>query len=199
MKQRTTAPTVSNEYYRGTAWGGLNKCIVINKNTGFVLPNCVGYAWGRWCESQGLKTCNLSRGNAEDWWNFRDGYQRGQTPRTGAVMCWRKGRTGYQGDGAGHVCFVEEVYPDGSVKTSESNYSGTVWFSQIRRPPYVIPGQVFQGFIYQPGGKTVEELAREVIRGEWGNGAERRRKLTEAGYDYNAVQRKVNEIMRGTK
>lgn len=43
--------------------------------------------------------------------------------------------------------------------------------------------------------KTVEELAREVIAGKWGNGEERKIKLTNAGYDYSAVQSKVNEIL----
>lgn len=42
--------------------------------------------------------------------------------------------------------------------------------------------------------KTVDELANEVIRGEWGNGEERRKRLTEAGYDYAAVQNRVNEL-----
>ena len=46
-----------------------------------------------------------------------------------------------------------------------------------------------------PSKKTVDELAREVIRGEWGNGSERRVRLTQAGYDYNAVQNRVNEIL----
>ena len=43
--------------------------------------------------------------------------------------------------------------------------------------------------------KTVEELAREVIAGKWGNWEERKIKLTNAGYDYSAVQAKVNEIL----
>ena len=44
--------------------------------------------------------------------------------------------------------------------------------------------------------KTIDTIAREVIQGRWGNGADRRRKLTEAGYDYSAVQRRVNELLR---
>lgn len=44
--------------------------------------------------------------------------------------------------------------------------------------------------------KSVDELAREVIRGEWGNGEERKRRLTEAGYDYKTVQARVNELLR---
>ena len=43
--------------------------------------------------------------------------------------------------------------------------------------------------------KSVDELAREVIRGEWGNGSDRRIRLTQAGYDYDAVQKRVNEIL----
>ncbi len=44
-------------------------------------------------------------------------------------------------------------------------------------------------------GKSVEELAREVIKGKWGNGADRKQRLTAAGHDYSAVQRKVNELL----
>lgn len=44
--------------------------------------------------------------------------------------------------------------------------------------------------------KSVDTLAKEVIQGKWGNGAERKQKLTAAGYDYNAVQKRVNELMK---
>ncbi len=44
--------------------------------------------------------------------------------------------------------------------------------------------------------KSVETLAREVIQGKWGNGAEREQRLTAAGYDYSAVQKCVNEILK---
>ena len=40
-----------------------------------------------------------------------------------------------------------------------------------------------------------EELAKEVIRGDWGNGDERKKKLREAGYDPAVIQAKVNEIL----
>lgn len=45
--------------------------------------------------------------------------------------------------------------------------------------------------------KTIDELAQEVIAGKWGNGSERRNRLESAGYDYNAVQNRVNEILGG--
>ena len=48
-----------------------------------------------------------------------------------------------------------------------------------------------------PSKKSVDELAREVIRGEWGNGSDRRVRLERAGYDYDVVQNRVNEILEG--
>lgn len=44
--------------------------------------------------------------------------------------------------------------------------------------------------------KSIDELAKEVIDGKWGTGEERKKRLTEAGYDYRAVQDRVNEICR---
>ena len=43
--------------------------------------------------------------------------------------------------------------------------------------------------------KSVDTLAKEVIAGKWGNGEERKQKLTAAGYDYSAVQKRVNEML----
>lgn len=44
--------------------------------------------------------------------------------------------------------------------------------------------------------KTIDELAQEVIDGKWGDGEDRKTKLEKAGYDYNAVQDRVNEILK---
>lgn len=49
----------------------------------------------------------------------------------------------------------------------------------------------------EPPKKSVDELAREVIRGEWGVDPERTKRLTAAGYDAKAVQKRVNEILSG--
>ena len=45
--------------------------------------------------------------------------------------------------------------------------------------------------------KTVAEIAQEVLDGKWGNGIERKNKLTKAGYDYSAVQVEVNRLVKG--
>lgn len=54
----------------------------------------------------------------------------------------------------------------------------------------------FSAFITteEGAGKSVDELAREVLQGKWGNDAERKKRLEAAGYDYAAVQKKVNQL-----
>ncbi|MDE6024454.1 MAG: 1,4-beta-N-acetylmuramidase, partial [Lachnospiraceae bacterium] len=50
-----------------------------------------------------------------------------------------------------------------------------------------------------PKNKTIDELADEVIAGKWGIDKDRKEMLTAAGYDYNAVQARVNQILSKKK
>ena len=43
---------------------------------------------------------------------------------------------------------------------------------------------------------TNQELALEILAGKWGNGVERREKITAAGYNYMAVQNIVNQLVK---
>lgn len=45
--------------------------------------------------------------------------------------------------------------------------------------------------------KSVSEVAQEVIAGKWGTGADRKNRLTAAGYNYTEVQNEVNNILKG--
>ena len=47
--------------------------------------------------------------------------------------------------------------------------------------------------------KTELEIAQEILEGKWGNGEERRKKLADAGYDYNKVQTEVNKLVSPPK
>lgn len=47
------------------------------------------------------------------------------------------------------------------------------------------------------GKKDVTTVAKEVLAGAWGNGDERKNRLTAAGYDYAAVQAEVNRLASG--
>lgn len=46
---------------------------------------------------------------------------------------------------------------------------------------------------------SVEEVAKQVIAGKYGNGDERKKKLTALGYNYDEVQKKVNELLKVSK
>lgn len=156
--QRTTAPDESNAYYYAD-----NPFY----QSGYGLPNCTCYAWGRFWECGGGLRPSLSLGNAENWYGHADGYARGQTPRVGAVICWRKGIAGNSSDGAGHVGIVEAVNEDGTIVTSESAYNGYMFRTKTRSNDGNWGGgsaYTFQGFIYNPvdfdgtGGIDIEPI-----------------------------------------
>ena len=48
----------------------------------------------------------------------------------------------------------------------------------------------------QPNVKPVEDVAREVIAGHWGRGNVRRKRLTDAGWDADAIQAEVTRIFK---
>lgn len=84
-------------------------------------------------------------------------------------------------------------------RPSRYNYGQTMWqWGLDKIDGYDIDGDIcFCEYSKpDPEKKTVDEIANEVIRGDWGNGEERKERLTAAGYDYLEVQRKVNEKLK---
>lgn len=172
FKKRTQAPDLNDVNYICVGYKnnkkkeGKNKCIdagTRHGHPGYALPNCTGYAWGRFMEILG-ETPKLSTGNAGDWYSYKaDGYERGNTPKVGAVACWSKSGA------AGHVAIVEEVTNNGEgVKCSGSGYSNTWerrWFNQsgTKSEGYwsgsISKGYKFQGFIYNPKATDYSDLA----------------------------------------
>lgn len=76
-------------------------------------------------------------------------------------------------------------------------YVGGAW---VDPTPYLQGAKVLEGYGVTPTpnpSKTIDELAREVIAGKWGNNPGRKEALINAGYDYSAVQARVNEILAG--
>lgn len=51
----------------------------------------------------------------------------------------------------------------------------------------------------KPQPKPIDQIADEVIAGQWGNGSDRKKRLTDAGYNYDAVQKAVNQKMNAKK
>ena len=185
---RLSAPATTNKSYIHTSYGGYNSCIRISGNS--VLPNCVGYAWGRAREILG-STPKLSRGNAETWYAYNDGYSRGKTPKLGAIIVWAKGSAKTSKDGAGHVAVVEQVNSDGSFVISQSGYkSKRFWTSRIPKS-CALNGYRFLGFIYLPistpsgssttsykAGKTYTLKANMKVRRSAGGAQKKRSELT---------------------
>ncbi len=74
------------------------------------------------------------------------------------------------------------------------SHSGHTTQISLRRALPPAPSEVHGETDGKPA-YDVDELALQVIRGDWDNGDARYDKLTAAGYDYDAVQRRVNELL----
>lgn len=104
-------------------------------------------------------------------------------PELPGILVFAPGHVGvYIGNG-----FVVEAYNHsrGVIKSKLTERNFTTWgkcpwieYSETEKPK-----------------KTIQDVAKEVVAGLWGNGSERRRKLTAAGYDYDTVQKAVNEYI----
>lgn len=110
-------------------------------------------------------------------------------------------------DASGSMCHTGIVYKVDSSKvyTIEGNTSSAAGVVAnggcVARKEYVIGYSRIAGYgrpAYKQEekapSKSVEDIAREVIKGLWGTGADRKRRLEEAGYNYSTVQAKVNEL-----
>lgn len=146
-----------NKYYLSPAGGGYNLCRVRNTwstspNTTYqrahglkdmypycVVPNCTGFAYGRFMECLGVTKCNLSTSDAGKWYyHTSDGYTRSKTPKLGAVICW-----------SGHVAVVEAIHENGEITWSESGFSQLPYFGMVTGNPADKYGG-FQGYIHPP-------------------------------------------------
>ena len=72
--------------------------------------------------------------------------------------------------------------------------SGAGWI-YLENPSYCTLGNTSSSAV-KTTTKSVDTLAREVIQGKWGNGTDRKNRLTAAGYNYSAVQKRVNELLK---
>lgn len=162
---RTTAPaTTDRRFYADNPF----------YQSGWGMPNCTCYAFGRFWELLDHKP-DLSLGNAEDWWNYDDGYLRSYTPRLGSIMVWEN-----PGDGGGHVAVVEQINADGSVRTSNSGYPSAMFYMQDIPATFALKDYKFLGFIHCPvdfSGTTIQ--IPEPISGN--------RYLTQAEMETNAT------------
>lgn len=81
-------------------------------------------------------------------------------------------------------CDMDECYIDFPATMKNCGYNG---YSKMA---------VSDSGVSAPAEKSVDDIAKEVIAGKWGNDPDRKNRITEAGYDYSAVRKRVNELMK---
>ena len=122
------APDQTSNYYIVTSYGGWNPCIQGNTAHGLqpfpgsVLPNCSGFATGRFNELLGNNNCNyLGNANGGDFMRFafQQGLDISIDPIVGGAMVWKN-------NGDGHVAIVEAIIDANTVQTSESGWDWTL-------------------------------------------------------------------------
>lgn len=126
------------------------------------------------------------------------------TPKLGdaVVYDWEDGNDYAKTDNKGYPDHVGIVVSaaNGVISVIEGNKGAA---HMIGRRDLAVNGRYIRGFVCPKFATlatpemTVTDIAREVIAGKWGNGAERKRRLTAAGWDYKAVQAEVNRILKG--
>lgn len=126
-----------------------------------------------------------------------------RVPNAGDIIFydWQDNGLGDNVGNADHIGIVEKVEGN-NITVIEGNYNNSVarriltvnarYIRGYGVPKYDIP-------VAPTSNKTVDEVAKEVIAGKWGNGEDRYNRLTQAGYNYNEVQAKVNELLKGKK
>ena len=216
MNIRTTKPGAGNKFYITTSKGGYSTCIQGSPTDSQcnVLANCVGYACGRFNEIIGSMKYPSLNCNAENFVSRAKsiGLKVVSYPTLGGIMVWQKGSTLSGNDGAGHVAIVERIDSANQIYTSESGYGSSAFWNSIRNNSNgrwgLGSGYTFIGCIVNPAigdvhyvsnnqKKSIEEIAKDVIAGKYGNYPERKTKLEAEGYNYSEVQKKVNELLNG--
>lgn len=131
------------------------------------------------------------------------------TPDVGTIVCFNWDDGTQPNDGyADHIGFVYAINREkGTMTFIEGNMSGGVVGFRYNIPigwgyirGYAFPNYADQSNVTTPSTppKTIEQVAREVIAGVYGDGETRKKSLAAKGYDYETVQKKVNEILKGT-
>lgn len=130
-------------------------------------------------------------------WVEDDSYR--PLPGDGILYDWDDNGVGDNQGWPDHIGVVVGV-TDKEITVIEGNKSDAVGTRTI-----YINGKFIRGFITPKFKdeetlptiiKTIDEIVSEVISGLWGNGTERRDALTIAGYDYDEIQKKVNDIIK---
>ena len=128
------------------------------------------------------------------------------TPKRGDIILYNWDDSTQPNDGYADQIGAVVSVSGNQIKCIEGNKSDSVSYRYITvgngnirgyaRPKYT--GSSTSTPSTPSGGKSVEEVAREVMAGNWGNYPDRKTRLEAAGYNYDQVQAKVEELMKGS-
>lgn len=85
--------------------------------------------------------------------------------------------------------------PPRNYVTGTTLYPGDILVTKTKGHTAIVVSGGIRKFETQPA-KTLEQVAREVLYGKWGNGASRITKLESAGFNYVEVQKEVNKLLK---
>lgn len=170
-------------------YGQLKKCKDVNTASDVILKQYERPA------DMGVKVVNLRRKYSQDFYQkyHKETVTNNDIYELGSIVEIKQcrqyvssiGSLGYSCKSG--YCVINHYAPNGKhqfhvikVKGSASNAYGWVDRTSIVKTV-----------------KSVEDLAKEVIAGKWGNGVDRKNALIDYGLDYNIIQSKVNEMLKG--
>lgn len=93
---------------------------------------------------------------------------------------------------------TKTLYTLSAIRTVESKAEADKAIAELKASGYSVSvsEKTVETVVEKPALKSVEEIAKEVLQGKWGNGSERKKRLEAAGYNYSQVQKRVNELCR---
>ena len=169
--------------------------------SGSKFDYCVVFIW--WCFEKLYSTSIFCGGTKTAYVPYVDSYARinGYTVsksdmRMGDILIYD-----WDGDGDGdHIGFCESVsgYTITTIEANTSGAKGEGVYRKTRskadvltvyRPPYYSSPSTNVSY------KTIYDVAESVIRGDYGNGKTRKKKLEAKGYNYSEIQECVNAIL----
>ena len=150
------------------------------------VKDCAGYGlaqWTYWARKQELlsyaKACKKSIGDLDMQLNFlleelQESYS--------SVLKTLKTTTSVKTASDCVMCQYERPADTSEKAKARRALLGQKYYDMFATRPETI-------------NKSISEIAQEVIKGKWSNGTERKEKLTNAGYDYDAIQTEINKIL----
>lgn len=144
--KRTTAPNESNKFYSTFSPFYKGKYSMFKRHN-LLKGNCTHYAYSRFLEENNITACSLPTCNADNWFKKVTKYEKGQTPKVGAVIVYK--HTKKEG---GHVAIVEEIRPNGNLLLSMSGYNSYLFKTRVVKKSnnYCYSDYKLLGFIYSP-------------------------------------------------